>query len=69
MIRWAHKYKCVTFNVDYRLAPETKIPGGARDFMHVFLHVYNNASKYNIDKSKIVIAGDSGGGYICLNAA
>ena len=69
MIRWAHKYKCCVFNVEYRLAPEAKAPGGARDFMHTFLHVYNNAGKFNIDKTKIVIAGDSGGGYICLGAA
>lgn len=37
--------------------------------MHAFLHVYENASTYKIDKNKIVIAGDSGGAYICLMAA
>ena len=44
MIRWAAKYKCIVFNVEYRLAPETKAPGGARDFMHTFMHVYSSAS-------------------------
>ena len=69
MFRWAYKYNCIVFNVEYRLAPETKTPGGARDFMHAFLHVYENASTYKIDRNKIVIAGDSGGAYICLMAA
>ena len=69
MIRWAHKYKCIVFNVEYSLAPEWKSPKGPRDFMHTFLHVYENAAKYNVDRTKIVIAGDSGGGFICLEAA
>lgn len=50
MIRWAHKYKCIVFNVDYRLAPEAKAPAGSRDFMHAFLHVYENSDKYKVDK-------------------
>lgn len=66
MIRWAHKYNCIVFNVDYRSAPETNAAGSAKDFMHTFLHVHDNAEKYNIDKSKIVIAGDGGGGYVCI---
>lgn len=69
MIRWAHKYNCVTFNVDYRLAPETKAPGGQRDFMKAFYHIHENAAKYGVNPNKIVIGGDSGGGWICLGAA
>lgn len=37
--------------------------------MHAFLHLYNNASKFKIDKNKIGIMGDSGGGHIVLGAA
>lgn len=69
MIRWAHMYKCLVFNVDYRLGPETKAPGGQRDFMQAFLHLYENASKFKVDKNKIGIMGDSGGGHIVLGAA
>lgn len=69
MIRWAYKYKCIVFNVEYRLAPEAKAPGGQRDFMHVYLHLLENINKYNVDKKKIVFAGDSGGAYICFGAS
>ena len=69
MIRWAHKYQCLVFNVKYRLAPENKAPCGSLDFIHAFMHLYNNAEKFKVDKSKIVIAGDSGGAHICLGAA
>lgn len=69
MVRWAYKYKCTVFNVEYRLAPEAKAPAGQRDFMNVFYHVYNNAASLNVDPKKIVIGGDNGGGWICMGAA
>ena len=69
MVRWAYKYKCTVFNVEYRLAPEAKAPAGQRDFMNVFYHVYNNVASLNVDPKKIVIGGDNGGGWICMGAA
>lgn len=69
MVRWAHKYKCVVFNVDYRLAPEVKVPVAQRDFMHAFYHVHDNAASFGVDPTKIVIGGDSGGGWVCMGAA
>ena len=68
MIRWAHKYNCVVFNVDYRLAPETPTPGGQRDFMNVVYHVHTNAESLGVDPNNIVIGGDEGGAWICLGA-
>merc|ERR550539_2293976 len=58
----------VIFNVDYRLAPGTKCPNNVKDFYMAIKYVANNAEKLGIDPSKIAIAGDSGGGYICLGA-
>ena len=58
----------VVFNVDYRLAPGTKCPNNVKDFYMAIKYVANNAEKLGIDPSKIAIAGDSGGGYICLGA-
>merc|ERR1711992_338667 len=58
----------VVFNVDYRLAPETKCPNNVKDFYMAVKYVIENAEKLGIDAKKIAIAGDSGGGYICLGA-
>merc|ERR1712001_31801 len=58
----------VLFNVDYRLAPETKCPNNVKDFYEAIKYVSKNAEKLGIDPSKICMAGDSGGGYICLGA-
>merc|ERR1711874_1964 len=54
----------VVFNVEYRLAPETKCPNNIKDFYSVLKHVIANAASLGIDASKIAIAGESGGGYI-----
>ena len=58
----------VVFNVDYRIAPETKSPNNIKDFYEVIKYVSNNAERLGIDPEKICIAGDSGGGYVCLGA-
>ena len=58
----------VAFNVDYRIAPETKCPNNIKDFYEVIKYVSKNAESLGIDPTKIVMAGDSGGGYICLGA-
>jgi len=56
----------VCFNVNYRLAPETKCPKNALDFYCAVKHIIENADDLGIDVSRIAIAGDSGGGYICF---
>ena len=56
----------VIFNVDYRKAPETKCPNNVKDFYEAVKYVSNHATKLSVDKTKISIGGDSGGGYICL---
>ena len=56
----------VIFNVDYRLAPETKCPNNVKDFYEVVKYVRQNSEELGIDASRIVIGGESGGGYICL---
>ena len=58
----------VVFNVDYRLAPETKCPNNVKDFYMAIKYVSDNADMLGIDPTKISIGGDSGGGYICLGA-
>ena len=56
----------VVFNVEYRLAPETKCPNNVKDFYETVKYIHANATFLGVDSNKICIAGDSGGGYICL---
>ena len=58
----------VFFNVDYRLAPETKCPHNVLDFYCAIKHILENAAPLGLDPSRIAIAGESGGGYICAAA-
>ena len=58
----AEKANCVVFNVDYSLAPEKPFPNGLNDNYFAVKHIYDNAEKYGIDKTKIAIGGDSAGG-------
>lgn len=37
---WAVENGSVLFNVDYRLGPETKCPGGQEDFVKAIEHVH-----------------------------
>ena len=63
----AHHTNIVVFNVDYRLAPETKCPNNAKDFYEVVKYVSNHSKTLHIDPTRLAISGDSGGGYICLS--
>ena len=66
MSNFAIECGVVVFNVDYRIAPETKCPKNALDFYCAVKHIIENAIKLGVDASRIGIAGDSGGGYICF---
>lgn len=56
----------VIFNVEYRRAPETKCPNNILDFYEVLKYTVQNSKSLGIDTSRISIAGESGGGYICF---
>ncbi|ANB11631.1 putative esterase [Sugiyamaella lignohabitans] len=60
----ADNAKCIVISVDYRLAPEFPFPACIDDSYEALLHIYENASKFNIDNSKIAVAGSSAGGNI-----
>ncbi|KAL5270393.1 hypothetical protein ACHWQZ_G001198 [Mnemiopsis leidyi] len=66
--KYAADNDLVVFNVDYRLAPETKCPNNIKDFYEAIKYVHTNAEALGINPGKICIAGESGGGYICLGA-
>jgi len=56
------------FNVDYRLAPESKCPQQAIDFSSVLTHLASNADSFGLDPQRLAAAGESGGGYVCMSA-
>lgn len=68
MCRMACETKSIVFSVDFRNAPEHKSPAGMLDFYCSVKYVHDNAASLGIDKSKICVGGQSGGGWICLGA-
>lgn len=59
---YSAKLQCKVICVDYRLAPEYPFPTPVEDCFETYKWVLNNANELNIDRNKIMIAGDSAGG-------
>jgi len=56
----------VVFNVEYRLAAAALAPAAVEDVLLAARWVHNNASRYNVDRRRIVVTGDSAGGHLAL---
>jgi len=56
-------------NVDYRLLQQAPAPAAAEDCHCALRWVYEHAREYNIDASRVVVAGNSAGGHLSLLAA
>lgn len=54
--------KCTLVSVEYQLAPEHKHPEGMEDCYAGLVWTAQHAEKLNIQKNKIVVAGESAGG-------
>jgi len=57
------------FSIDYRMAPEFRFPQAKEDMDTAIKWVKANAKTYKVDVSKIVISGESAGGYLVNYAA
>lgn len=55
---------CTVISVEYKLAPEHTFPAAQEDGFKVIEYLYKNATKLNIDATKIVVCGDSAGATI-----
>ena len=68
MARWLNpKGDHVVISIDYRLAPETKLPAIIEDVQDAFRWIRKQASTpLNIDSEKLIVAGGSAGGYLTL---
>ena len=51
-------------STNYRLSPAVKHPAHIQDVARAFAWIYKNASRYNIDRDRIVITGGSAGGHL-----
>ena len=54
LCHYAIECNAIVFNVDYRLAPETKCPNNIKDLYEVIKYVYENSEALGVDSSKIV---------------
>lgn len=52
--------------VDYRLAPETKFPGGLNDCLAVYRWLRTNAGNFGGDPTRVAVGGDSAGGNLSI---
>lgn len=62
--RMAVDFDVTVVNVNYRLAPEHKIPCGIDDSYAAVKWVIANASELGINPKRIATIGESGGGYL-----
>jgi acetyl esterase/lipase len=54
-------------SIDYRLAPETKLPQIIDDLRDAYTWLHDNGPQlFNVDTNRIAVAGDSAGGYLTL---
>jgi len=57
------------FSIDYRMAPEFRFPQAKEDIDTAIRWLKANAKTYRVDVSKIVLSGESAGGYLVNYAA
>ena len=55
-------------SIDYRLAPETKLPEIIKDVEDAFTWLHKNGRKRKVDTSRVAVMGGSAGGYLTLTA-
>ncbi|MCC6858689.1 MAG: alpha/beta hydrolase [Bryobacterales bacterium] len=53
-------------SIDYRLAPETKLPGIIDDVRDAFRWIRDRAGALRIDPARLAVCGGSAGGYLTL---
>lgn len=56
------------FTINYRLAPDHQFPAAVDDVESAVVWVKSNTTKYRIDPKRIVLLGESAGGYLVAYA-
>jgi acetyl esterase/lipase len=68
LLAFAKAEGCAVVSIDYRLAPETKLPDIISDIEEAFrwLASDDGAKQFHLDPRRIVVVGESAGGYLTL---
>lgn len=61
-LRYAREAECMVIFVEYRLAPKYPFPAGFNDCYAALCWAIANAERLGIDKTRLVVGGDSAGG-------
>jgi acetyl esterase len=65
----ADEGELIVISVDYRLAPEHKFPAAVDDAITAAKWIADNAAKFGIDASRLMVGGDSAGGNLAAVVA
>jgi acetyl esterase/lipase len=55
-------------NVEYRMSPTATAPAAIEDARCAVRWVFENAARFNFDKSSVIVSGQSAGGHLALMA-
>ncbi|MDD4840016.1 MAG: alpha/beta hydrolase [Clostridia bacterium] len=66
---WYANMGYLVYNINYGLAPEYMFPQGPLDCINALNWLVDNKEKFIIDLDKLVIGGDSSGGYMATAVA
>ncbi len=61
--------ECAVISVGYRLAPEFPFPAALEDSYSALEWIKDNSENLNLDGSRIALAGDSAGAYLCASVS
>ncbi|XP_013394901.1 neutral cholesterol ester hydrolase 1 [Lingula anatina] len=65
----AKELGAMLFSVSYRMAPEHPFPAAYADCLSVTQYIIDNSDKFDIDSSRVAVAGDSAGGNLAAAVA
>ncbi|XP_071494661.1 neutral cholesterol ester hydrolase 1-like [Diadema antillarum] len=60
----AEELNMVVVSVEYRLAPEYRLPAPSEDAYIATRHLMTHAADYGVDPHRVVVGGDSAGGHL-----